>query len=126
MVAMPSAPARHDRRIALSMRVAERQGSRTEGTFGEHPADDPVGPSAAGAMIDLRLAIDGMIAPDGRIERVSAWAGWTLHWSSPSLQFASSTSDESLGFRDITLFTAFAPCPYRRCSQTGLATLTCV
>ena len=37
----------------------------------ETPADDPMGPAAAGAMVDLMLAVDGVIAPSRRVVRLA-------------------------------------------------------
>ena len=49
--------------VRAHARFGQRQRGRAEGAFGRHPADDPVGPPAAGAMVDLMLAVDGVIAP---------------------------------------------------------------
>src|SRR5207253_11239075 len=38
-------------------------GGRAKCAFGRHPPDDPVGPPAAGAVIDLMLAVHRVIAP---------------------------------------------------------------
>src|SRR5258705_11370796 len=48
------------------------QRGRTEGAFGRDPADDPMSPPAARAVIDFAIVIDGMIAPRVRGERGAA------------------------------------------------------
>src|SRR5258705_13010125 len=48
------------------------QRGRTEGAFGRDPADDPMSPPAARAVIDFAIVIDGMIAPRVRVERGAA------------------------------------------------------
>src|SRR4051812_1684833 len=42
---------------------------RAEAAFGRHPADIPVGPAAAGAVVHLVLVIDDAIAAVARIVR---------------------------------------------------------
>src|SRR3546814_19640293 len=42
--------------------VGQRERRRAEAAFGGKAPDDPVRPTAAGAMVDLTLAIDGVIA----------------------------------------------------------------
>ena len=65
--------------------LGQRQGRRAEGAFGGHPADQPVGPAAAGAMVDLMLAVDRVIAPPGGLERLRSVRSWP---SSHYLPFA--------------------------------------
>jgi len=51
-----------DHRARLAAGFGERHGGRAKSAFGRHPADDPVGPPAAGAMVDFMLAVNGMVA----------------------------------------------------------------
>ena len=57
-----------DRRLVRAhARFGERQGGRAERAFRRHPADHPMRPAAARAMVDLMLMVDSMIAAAGRV-----------------------------------------------------------
>ena len=49
--------------------LGERQRRRAECALGRHPANQPVSPTAAGAMIDLMLAIHDVITATSGIVR---------------------------------------------------------
>ena len=49
----------------------ERQRGLAKAAFRRDPPDKPVGAAAAGAMVDLVLAIDGIVAALGRVVRES-------------------------------------------------------
>jgi hypothetical protein len=53
----------HGRAIVMAgAGFGERKCSGAKGALRRHPADQPVSPATAGAVIDLMLTIDGMIA----------------------------------------------------------------
>jgi hypothetical protein len=47
--------------------LGQRQRRCAEGAFGRHPANQPLGPAAAQAMIHFMLAIDDVVSAPGRI-----------------------------------------------------------
>ena len=48
--------------VRAHARFGQRQRRGAEGAFGRHAADQPMRPATTGAVIDLMLAIDGVIA----------------------------------------------------------------
>lgn len=80
------------RRLAKAFR--QRHCSRAKTALGQGPADEPVGPATAGAVIDLILAIDRMVAASRGIKPIG---NFTQHGRSSN---KGRTCDESLGFFD--------------------------
>src|SRR5678815_3535261 len=73
------APERRSSGGTVRHRLLQRQRGRAEGALGRHPADDPMRPAAAGAMVDLAVMIDRMIAAGIRVERPAAALDRTQH-----------------------------------------------
>jgi hypothetical protein len=68
-------------------RILERQSGGAEGAFRHRPADIPMGPPAARAVIGLMVAIDDVIAALARLGDQTAAAGLKdtrRHWMAPS------------------------------------------
>src|SRR5213076_966102 len=57
--------------VRAHARLGEGKRGRAKGALRRHPADDPVGPAAAWAVIDFVLAIDSVIAPLIRLPRLA-------------------------------------------------------
>jgi len=84
----------------VSESFLQRHRRRTECAFGRDSADDPVRAPATGAVIDLAVVIDGMIAPRVRIEGRTAGLDRTQHGAFLRNHLIHPTSVESLGFID--------------------------
>lgn len=59
------------RRGPLHQRFAQRQRGAAKGAFRRHPADVPVRPATARAVIDFAIAIDGVVPAIIRIESLT-------------------------------------------------------
>src|SRR3954464_8486682 len=74
-----SAPEDRRRRRAVRARFLQRKRGRAEGALGGQAADEPVRPSASGAVIHFPLVINGMVSASIRIERGTASLNRTQH-----------------------------------------------
>jgi len=88
-------------RRAMVGRFPQRQGRRAEGAFGRQAADQPMRPAAAGAVVDLAIVIDGVIAAGIGIELPrAAGLNRTQHGAFLRNHLHAPTSVDSLGFKD--------------------------
>ena len=98
VVRAAAAPEHRSRSGTRGERLFQRQRRRAESAFRRESADDPVGAAAAGAVIDLAIVIDGVLAPRVGIERGPGIVDRTQHGVFLRNHLDDPTSGESLGF----------------------------
>jgi len=78
----------------------QRERRSTKCALGQHAADQPVGPAAAGAVVDLAVVVDRVVAARIRVECSATVLNRSQHGAFLRNHLPNQTSVESLGFKD--------------------------